>query len=646
MRSFAGVATGLLLALLQACGGAAGDAESPAAEARLPELSGRVSNGATATQVATLQITVKGQVGTARTAEGRSAAVAGGDYLASLDQLSGPYLLSDSALSPSSLSLYSVATRAGTANLTPLSTLLVAELLGTEPGPYFEALGTRGGFTAADDAAVAAAEQRVRRYLKREFGFEIPASVSGFASTPFARTVGDPMYDTLTALVARVGSGGDIGAVVAALGQESGRCKLERVDVVAAAGSDDLCPFSKTNEADADDAGVRVLRFVSRRGDVLSVRLRGTVVLQVQRVTAEGVSSACEGAACTGVSVGTPAGDQTQTIALAATPLLGSGGSQALTGTLRTSAPGISLPGLPCTSNRFYLIHTAAGSAEGYCASGDDFGLGTAGQSQPSGETRRNYTFSDGMGGPSLEVVTQGSTVLRALVYTVYANSGSVARYQCRGDCTGVSLGATRVDQSLGVPVLLQPVRFDRAVLAAVLPDGSLSSTDSVTVEATLTSFYVNDPATPVPQPVACAPGAALVLALPSDQGQPVPVCEPADTQGFTLRYATLDADGNTSYLANSLLSDGFGGYAMGNGIAVTLSPTGALLSVSFEPSQGPRYQCLGAACAGVSLGSPDGLGERSIGFNATVLQEVGSAGLPADRRATLNGSMIATPPS
>lgn len=640
-----GIAVAVLPMLLQACGGGAGDAEPPPPTAALPELSGRVMNGSTPTDVRSLQVTVKGNVGTARTAEGRLAPVDGSDYLASLDQLSGPYLITDSAAASAS-GLYAAATRPGTANLTPLTTLMVAELLGTEPATYFATLGTRGGFTAADDASIAAAEQRVRRYLQREFNFEVPASVGSFVTTPFSRAAGDPMFDTLNALVARIGTDGDYSAVVSAVAQESGRCKAERVSVASASATDDFCPFSKSNAAAQNNSSVRVLSFSNRRGDTLRLRMRGAVVLNLVLVTAEGVDRRCAAAACTGLAVGTPAGDQTQVVTLSDTPLSGASGTVRLTGSLRTAVPGIELPGLPCTDNRFFLIDEAARRAEGFCAMPDEFGLGAAGQSTVSGSTRRKFTFDDGAGGPSLEVVAQGSTVISALVYTTDPESGiATAQFQCRGAaCAGVSLGASSVNQSLGVPIVLQPIRFDRAVLPKVMPDGSASVTASITVEAGLTGYFVDDPSTLPFTPLACPAGAPTVSVLPGDASpsSPMPVCEPSDSQGFELRSTSVDVDGNLVLSIASLLTDGAENFVSGNSVTVTISPTGVVLSAAFDALIGPQYRCSGPACAGISVSEASARGERTVTFASTALTEIGTTGLAADRSALLNGSFVA----
>lgn len=631
--------------LLAGCGGSGGDAKPPEPGEALPELSGRVDDGLSATDVRSLQITVKGRSGRARTAEGRVAPFEAGDYLASLDRLEAPYLLTDSARA-SSGGLFSVAVGPGTANLTPLTTLLVAELLGAEPRAYFDALGINGGFTQADAASIAAAEARVRRYLQREHGFELPAALGPFVTTPFTREPGDLMHNTLRDLVARIGSAGDYSAVVSAIAQESARCRVEQVEVTAGSVVDRFCPFDKRNEVDPGDATVTVLGFGNRRGDRLTLRLRGTQVVGAEHVTAEGAASRCSGSACDGIRIGTPDGRGVRTIVFAGARLSGASGALQLDGVLASARPGVVLPGLPCTSNAYYLIDDEAGSASGYCATPDAFGLGAAGAHSPSGATRRVYSFDDGADGPRLEVVVEGTRVLRALVYRIDPVTGAATpQFQCRdGDCPGVSLGASRVDDSLGVPVVLQPIRFDRARLAAVNADGSLSSVAYRLVEATLTGYRVEDPSLLPLSPVACSAGAPTVQALPSDQAQPVRICEPADTQGFTLRFRALDADGNTQLGIAALLSDGNGSFATGHSLTVTLTPAGALVSVVYDAFDGPRYRCQGSACSGVTVSAPGAGGEQTVGFAGTQLGELGTGGLPADRGTTLQGSFIAPP--
>ena len=578
------------LGLLHGCGGAAGDAPEPPPAARLPELSGRVTDGVNATDVPSLQVTIKGQVGTARTAEGRLASVDGADYLASLDQLTGPYLLSNRA-NASGAGLYAVATGPGTANLTPLTTLQVADLLATEPGPYFASLGTRGGFTGVDDAAMANAEARVRRHLQRELDFDVPADLGPFVTTRFERRPGDPMYDTLTALVARIGTADDFGALVTAVAQESARCRAEQLTLSDAAGglAGELCPLSKRRAADPQDASLQELEFLNRHGDRLSLRLRHGAVSDLNWTTAEGQTSRCSESDCSGITLAPPAADLSQSVTFSDTPVQGPSGVLRIRGTLRAAAPGVALPGLPCTTNRYYLIDRAAGSAEGYCATPDDFGLGAAGQSAASGASRRVYTFSDGVGGPSLEVVVQGRTVVRILVYSVDELGLVTARYQCRdAGCEEAQLDSPAIDTSLGVSVVLQPMRFARTRLAAVLPDGSLSTTQQVALEGSFTGWHIEDPTAPPLLPVSCPVDAEAVLARASDDAAPTRICEPEDTQGFQLRSTSSDADGHLVLSVSNLLSDGLGSYTAANTLSVTITQDGRLLSLTYDPFNGP----------------------------------------------------------
>lgn len=634
------------LGMLHGCGGAAGDAPAPPPTARLPELSGRVTDGTNVTDVPSLQVTIKGNVGTARTAEGRLASVDGADYLASLDQLTGPYLLTNSA-NASGPGLYAVATGPGTANLTLLTTLLVADLLATEPGPYFASLGARGGFTEADEAAMAHAEARVRRHLQRELGFVVPPDLGPFVTTRFERSAGDPMHDTVTALAARLGTADDFSALVTAVAQESARCRVEKLTLSDAADvlAGELCPQSKRRDIDPQDASLQVLDFLNQHGDRLSLRLRNGTVSDLSWTTAEGQTSRCSASDCSGITLARPAADRSQVVTFAETPVRGPGGLLRIRGSLRAAAPGVALPGLPCTTNRYYLVDETAGSAEGYCATPDDFGLGAAGQSAASGASRRVYTFRDDVGGPSLEVVIQGRAVVRILVYSVDELGRATARYQCRdGGCTDAQLDSPTVDTSLGVSVVLQPLRFARTRLAAVLPDGSLSATQEVALEGSFTGWHIEDSAAPPLLPVGCPVEAAAVLALASDEAAPTRICEPEDAQGFQLSSTSIDAEGHLVLSLSNLLSDGLGSYTAANTLSVTISPGGQLLSITYDPLNGPRFGC-DVMCSGVVVAAANERGERTVSFNATVLQEAGTAGLVADRTATLQGRMLAPAP-
>ena len=635
---------GLALSLSGCGGGTTGDAAAGPLTPTLPELSGSVTDGAAVPDL-TLQVTVKGNVGTARTAEGRRDAL-NGNYLASLDQLSGPYLLR--ATSAEAEHTMSVATAPGTANVTPLTTLVTAQLLAREPFAYFDGLGGRGGFTAATPEAIAAATASVRRTLVRDFGFELPASLGDWITAPFQPVAGDAMFDSLAALRAALAAAGtDYHALATTIAEEAGRCQAEHVNVASGSEIDPFCPFSKRNEVDPEDSSVYEIGFGNVRGDALAVRVRGDAVLSAELLTAGGDRHACSAAACRGISLGTAAADLTQPLSFSGAVLLGGGASVVLDGTLQTSVPGIALPGLPCSANRYYLIHPDR-SVEGYCALPDDYGLGVAGRSATSGSTRIVYTFDgevEGVAGPAIEVVTQGDAVLRVLAYRRDPETGlPTPLYQCRdGGCTGATLGPVRIDGSLGIPIELRDVHLDDVPLQAVLPDGSLSGTDPVTLQAELAGYIVNDPSALPLLPVPCTAGAPSVAATLSDVSEPVNVCVPDDAMGFLLSGTYFDA-GTRTHFVQGLLSDEAGSFTPGNAVNVFVRG-GAVIRVSFDAFGGPSYGCEGSACAGVSVSAPNGAGERTVSFAGTLLQEIATAGLPADRTASLSGSFVAPPP-
>lgn len=631
---------------LAACGGGGttGDAGGDPLTPSLPELSGTVTDGQAVPDLL-LQVTVKGNVGTARTAEGRRDALTG-NYLASADQLSGPYLLR--ATSSDFDGAMSVTMEPGTANITPLTTFVVAQLLAQDPFAYFDSLGGRGGFTAASAESIALAQQRVGRYLVRELAYTVPDALGDWVTTPFKAVAGDPMFDALAQLHARLeAAGSDTLAFTQQVAQEAARCSVESVNVTAGAVVDPFCPFTKSSQPEPTDPGIQRLVFANRRGDTLTVRLRGEVVVDVQLANTDGTASGCTGAGCTGVSVTAPAADRTRSVGFSGTLLQGTAGRLTLAGSLQSAVPGVVLPGLPCENNRYYLVQPS-GAAQGWCALPDDFGLGAAGRSAASGASRFVYTFDgdlDGAPGPSVEVVLQGRTVWSVLVYSLDFETGALTPlYQCRdGACPGVALDTAVVDTSLGLPIELQPIRFEDALLRAVLPDGSLSETDTVGLQGSLTGYSLQDPSVLPLLPVACAASSPIVSVAVSDAALPVQVCAPDDSQGFVLSGSYLEGGERVLYTQN-LLTDGVGSYSPGNAINVVLR-AGVVVRVRFDAFGGPSFACEGAACAGVSVSAADGAGQRTVSFSGTVLQEVGTAGLPADRTAVLTGSFVAPPP-
>lgn len=633
-----------MIAMLGGCGGGGttSDVEAPPLPDALPDLSGTVYDGATLPGDLDLQVTVKGNVGTARSTDSQRDNISA-NYAASLFRLSGPYLIGANA---GELSALSVATEGGTANVTSLTTLVVAELLGREPFAYFNSLGATGGFTEASEESIHAAQMQVKRYLQREFEFEVPPGIGDFITTPFQPVAGDPMFDTIAALTVKLGNGGNYRPLAAAVGEESGRCRLESVSVTAGSYNDRFCPFTKRNEVDEIDMTVNIIGFSNQRGDALTLRTRGDEVLSAQLLTREGAAFPCGGGtACQGITLGTPAGDLTRPVTFAAASLSGTDGTVVLQGSLQSAVPGIALPGLLCTNNLYYLIHPDR-IVEGYCAALSEFIPGAAGGSANlAGGERLVYGFGDANSvGPFVEVVTLGDAILRVLVRRFDPETGLItALFQCRNGCPRATLGPVTVDNSSGAEAQLRTIDLDGVLLAAVMPDGTLSATESLTIEASLTGFLLNDPSVPPALPVPCSASAPNVAVTLSDEPEPENVCVPDDTQGNTLSGSFTDEFGNTGFFVQNLLDDGAGGVGTGSSVTVIVSD-GAVLSVSFQGRR-PTYRCDAAACTGVIVSAPNGAGETTVTFSGTALQEIGTGDIPADRTATLNGSFVAPPP-
>lgn len=647
----AALAVGLAITpLLQGCGGGTtGDPDDPEAPPAAAEMTGRVSDGVDADTGLPFQVRVKGSVGLDRSGGRPAPGTTDTDYRLPLSGLPGPYLLADTTRP-----LYSVRVDGGVANLTPFTTLLVAELLGSDPADRFVNGGQNGngGFTGVTQAQIDAAEQRARRFIERELGYALGDAVGDFVTTPFERVAGDPMFDAIRGLTAQLGNAGNYSSLVTQLVEESRRCAGESLRVAgtgsASAVEDRFCPFAKSYEAEEADPSVSDIRFTTRFGDALSVRVRGSDVLQASLRTVEGDAYACSGAGCRGLTLGTPAGNGTRAVAFAGVILSGAAGQRVLDGSLQSAEPGLVLPGLPCEANRYYVIGSDR-SVQGYCAGPDDFGLGVGGSGNPSGAGRILYRFNAVSTEPvvqQLEVMTEGDTVVSALVYRFDTTDGATsAPYVCRGaDCAGISLGPVRVDESLGFPNELRTVAIDDAPLRAVAADGSLSDTDTVQLRAELVGQVARDPSVVPLTPAACAdPGNAVVVTR-SETADALSVCEPADTMGFVLAGSFFDEFGNLGYFVANLLTDEFGNTNVGNGISVFFDGN-TLRRVTFDPLSGPSYRCDGAACRGVTISAPDGLGRTTVRFAGTLLTEVGTANVPGDRTATLDGGFVAPPP-
>jgi hypothetical protein len=582
-----------------------------------------------------------------------------GKYVIKLDQLTGPYAVAlrfNDDNTGETVYLGSLATRAGVLNLTPFTTFAAAQLFGRDPKAFFAGLGGTGdaSLAAVTPAALINAQARVKTFLLRNYGYTVPSGVGDFFTTSFVAQAGDPTFDAITALnTLLAGRGTNVFQVAAQIGNEARLCNAERLGIASADGPRDFCPASKNTSADAGDATITNFTFSDSDGDTLTVSGRGNDVLSATlQPSGGGAPSSCSGAGCAGLTLGTPAGDGTRPIIFAAVRLISAGGTLQLDGTLQANAPGAFFPPLPC-DNHYYVAYVD-NHVDAACAAPDtSIGAGF-GDTGSLGTTRRRYVFqTDGSVqplAPNIEIVAEPNAIVSVLVQDIDPNTGLPRTlWKCRAAaCNGVTLGPVRDDPDSFAPYVLRNrlITLNDTVLSALNPDGSPSSVGSTTVRASLDSFEIIFP--PEQQPVTQACGSAsqrLVIGI-SDETRVFEECPPVIVPGLTLDlflHTNTDGQGNPVYFIGSLL-EAFGGNSVSGGITIEMN-AGGIASVTYLPILGGRYGCTASECSGITIGAPDGTGQRLITFTGVTLTEVETAGLPGDRTAVINGSFVAPPP-
>lgn len=232
------VLTGSAL-LLSACGGGGGDTTAPV------PLSGTVAVGA---PLANADVSIKGANG------GTASAItdANGDYTADIAGLTAPFMVRASGLSAGvPTELFSVATSAtATLNVTPLTTALTTQVLGTAPAQAFE---QASAIAAVNATTLNLAKTRLVQALEDvlvQLG-KTPANVDPF-TTPFrADNTG---LDKLLDLVAFETSAVSPGGPMLIQDKSSGRS----VAFQASASAPVALPALDTAIVSLDTSGIRV----------------------------------------------------------------------------------------------------------------------------------------------------------------------------------------------------------------------------------------------------------------------------------------------------------------------------------------------------------------------------------------------------
>ncbi len=606
------------------------------------EASGLVSDGV---QQRIQVIVAKGAAGTARTTQTAEQ----GTYTLSLTDLTGPYLFANTTSpggDPDLVILTAVTAGGGHVNVTPLTTLLTSQLLGLDPANSYGSFDSGPSvFNRVTAASVAAAQAEVTSLLQQTYGVQVKSGQSSFVEAAFSPVAGDPMFDTITALNAKLiaegmtltGLARDIAAGVRA-------CDDGVVTISMGGTQSRFCALNKSTLPDENDATVLVYTFRNVRQEVLTVRMRDEVVVAVSFTTATGATLGCSAAACTGVSLGAVTTDLTRPVNFASVVLTGGGGAL-LTGSLLGAEPFVTLPPLPCTQNRLIVIfddHEVIGdcvSANHPLAVDGTFG-------GPSGPGREAYTFQNNLDAqapyPRLEVGLDTTTATPTVTYVFYADLDMDTfqqrnRYACQfAACNGVTIGAVTSGSSSGYPYQRFSVRLDNTVLTGMEADGTATGR-SLTVRAAFNALRDEPPPTiEYPQQVPCTPGSDEVVAQAFNAA--LNLCLPQnDAPNGIFPRASFDMGaGDVQLLLSSEL---------GEPIVVNLHDDAVVeVLVAFSSSTGEQFHCT-ADCVGVSVSAPDGQGERRVDFAGTVLRQVLNFPRPGDRTLTLTGSGLVVPP-
>lgn len=636
----------LAASLCAGCGGGT-DGDAPAqTPTPLVELTGKALSADATLPFENDQFVIKGLSGLARPGQFTAPNV----YRVKLDQLSGPYALGLTVDSDSTKVLVSIATRPGTANVTPLTTLVVAQTLGTDPAPFFNQLanlgtgsGTLGGVTAE---RLTAAQQQIKRYLRQRLGVTVSDAAGDFITASFQAVPGDPMYDAIVALNTRLHADGqNVLQLAHQVAAQALLCNAAHLSLTTAADTFDFCPGTKSTSIDAVDASITNYVFADAAGATLTVAARDATVLSASYTDAAAVTSACSGAGCAGLSLGAVQEDRTRAIVFTNVALDGTAGRVTVNGTLVSAKPGVNLPPLPCDDNRYYIIH-GDDTVDATCAMPDTLGVGV-GETFVLGQTRRQHFFTtDGAvepPPPSIEVRTDGQTLASVVVYDQDPDTGmNRVLFKCVGEaCNGAVVGPAVDDADSFAPYI---IRTRSIVLTdTVLP--AVGTGEPVTVRASLNSVEYILP--PVYETGACASTTQRLVATLSDEADGVDICPPADMMGVDpamFLSTVLESDGSeTIHIASMISSAGSNSPSLGMDLRLV---GGAVASVRFQGAGNAVYECLGAACSGITVSATDGAGQRTVTAAGAALTEAELGGLPGTRTATLNGGFVTAPPA
>jgi hypothetical protein len=601
---------------------------------------------ANASSVSVADPAAKGAAGLIRTGNATAGSVA---YRLSLAQLTAPYALRAHFDNGAEQFVFvTLATGAGVANMTPLTNLMVAQLYGQEPEAVFNT------FNAAlaervTEASLNEAQTKVRALLEGQLGVTVQPGTGDFVTSSFEPRPGDPMFDTIASLLEKIAADGStLQALTTQVAEAARLCLAEKLTITIAGTAADFCPQSKSATPEVADTTVIAYVFEAAGGEKLTVRARDGSVLTGQYTAGNGDVYSCSGAGCTGIALGTPAGDLTRPLVFSNANWPSAGGNAVrLSGTLRGAIPGVVLPPLPCAVNRFYMVlpdrQVVADCADIPAASA--IGLVGTFNVQRGGTRRWLFSFANGVGEnglpptdrAALHVELEGDQLIGITATRIDPDTDELdIDYKCRGvACNGVTVGPAVVNTDFGFDIELRTITLEGTQLAAVQPDGTLSTAQTALATATLATVGFDTILLNGPPSSDCAAVPQRVVVKTSDDPLDYVYC----TQ-FTIvpPTTTLTSNGGLAFtLSLPNASDALTVETDAAGDVVRVATQLGLYGHSFECTQ---------ACSGVTVSAPDGSGQRTITFTDAEMRQLEPDGFATgDRIATANGSYVAPPP-
>jgi hypothetical protein len=527
-----------------------------------------------------------------------------GRFVSAVKELTLPYRVT--GFTPSqAMPLLALTFDTGTVNATPLTSLGASQAL------------SEFDIGDLDEPRLLAAQGRMAAYLSETYGITVPSPETNWAALPVTATDGDPGYEEARSLAqALLDAGSSVTQLVEELAQQGSLCRQEKVALGGAAGGV-FCPATRASVADENDASKLRFSFIGQKNDSLIVLVEGNNVTSAQFYDIKGNSFGCT--ACAGITPGTlgVAGERPVVFSNAAL------GTLTMSGTLTAAPDGVTLPPLYCTDRRFLLIKPDR-TAVGRCYDPFPGGVGF------SGDRLSWYGFGDNWG---FELQTTPAGQVVSMIYTEFdENFQQLPRFACElQGCAGITVGPLVNDVDWGAT---RRLTFHDTRLAEVQADSTLSTSRFAVLNYSAVMFSL-DGQTPPESPV-CQDRPDSVLVTGTNGAPPFTFCPPPnDTANFQYTRASfVQEDGEP------------GVYATDDNInVIQVTQEGAGIRQVFwggGNSTGMQGNCLGSACAGVTVTPPDGNGVQRMTFVNTILHETRLYGLKlqTERLFTLNGTI------